>query len=230
MFFKKDYATPGPGLDPNAPEKTGMARFVEILTLECATLVKLNLLFLLSCIPVVTIPPAVFAMNHVVRKMILDQPVLCFYHYRTAFQKYWKRGYAGFFLTALPLAVSGVGVWFYLSRAMVQPLFLAPFVLCSTVFLVTILASAYFYGLLTTRHSIRESVRLSLILGVGKPARAVLAALAVYGTLTVAVLEFPISAIYLLLIGFSAPCLTANFFIRTVLKQFGGDHDENSEN
>ena len=43
MFFRKDYATPGPGIDPNAPEKTGTARFVEILSLECPTLFKLNL-------------------------------------------------------------------------------------------------------------------------------------------------------------------------------------------
>ena len=72
MFFRKDYAAPGPGISPDEPEKTGVARFAEILSLECATLVKLNLLFLLSCIPIVTIPVAVFAMNHVVWMMILS--------------------------------------------------------------------------------------------------------------------------------------------------------------
>ena len=79
MFFRKDYAAPGPGVNPDDPEKTGVARFAEILSLECVTLVKLNLLFLGSCVPVVTIPAAVFAMNHVVRMMILDQPVICGY-------------------------------------------------------------------------------------------------------------------------------------------------------
>lgn len=226
MFFKKDYATPGPGIDPDAPEKTGVARFVEILSLECVTLVKLNLLFLVSCVPVVTIPAAVFAMNQVVRMMVLDQPVLCFYHYSVAFRKCWKRGLAAFVLTAGPLAVAGVGMWFYLSRAMTQPVFLAPFVLCSTVFLVTMLASTYLYGLLTTGRPLRKSVRLALLLGVGRPLRGVLAALSVYGTLAVAILAFPISGIYLLLIGFSVPCLLGNFFTRTVLKQFGGEGDE----
>ena len=56
--------------------------------------------------------------------------------------------------------------------------------------------------------------------------RAALAALSVYGTIAAAVLAFPISAIYLLFIGFSVPCLLGNFFIRTILKQFGGDSDE----
>ena len=149
MFFRKDYAAPGPGVDPDEPEKTGVARLAEILSLECVTLVKLNLLFLLSCLPV---------------------------------------------------------------------LFL-PFMLCSTVFLLTLLASTYFYGLLTTERSVRECLRLSLILGAGRPLRAVLAALAVYGMLLFSVLEFPLSGIYLLLIGFSGPCLLGGFFIRTVLKR-----------
>lgn len=229
MFFRKDYAKPGPGLDPNAPEKTGLARFSQILTLECATLLKLNLLFLICCIPVITIPPAIFAMDHVVRRMVLDQPVDCFYHYRTAFKKHWKRGYAAFFITVLPLGVSACGLWFYLTQAMVQPLFLAPFMVCSTTFLVTMLASTYLYGLLTTHRSLKGSIRLAMLLGVGKPFRAVLAALSVYGTLTVAVLEFPISALYLLLIGFSVPCLLGNFFIRNVLKQFACDSPEDQK-
>ena len=219
MFLKKDYATPGPGVDPDAPEKTGAARFVEILSLECVSLFKLNLLFLVSCLPVVTIPPALFAMNCVVRRMVLDQPVECFYHYRTAFRQHWRISYGAFLLTGVPFALSAFGMWFYLSRAMVQPLLLAPFVLCSTVFFVTALASSYLYALLETGRGLRESGRLALVLGLGRPLRAVLAALAVYGSLLIAVLELPISAVYLLLIGFSFPCLVGNFFLRTVLKQ-----------
>ena len=51
MFFRKNYAAPGPGIDPDEPEKTGMARFAEILSLECTTLLKLNLLLLLCAVP-----------------------------------------------------------------------------------------------------------------------------------------------------------------------------------
>lgn len=226
MFFKKDYAVPGPGVDPDEPEKTGAARLAEIVSLECVTLVKLNLLFLVSCVFVVTIPAAVFAMNCVVRMMILDQPVLCFYHYKTALKKGWKRGFAAFFITAAPLAVSACGMWFYLGRAMENVLLFLPFMLCSTVFLLTLLASVYFYGLLTTERSVGECLRLALLLGGARPLRAVLAVLSVYGTLLAAVLEFPLSGIYLILIGFSVPCLLGSFFIRTELKRFCGEEGE----
>ena len=193
MFFRKDYAKPGPGVDRDEPEKTGMARLAEIFSIECVTLVKLNLLFLASCLPVVTIPAAVFAMNQVTWMMVQDQ--------------------------AVPLVLSGCGMWFYLTRAMTRPLLLLPFMLCSTVFLLTLPASVYLYGLLVTERSFRECLRLALLLGAGRPLRGAAAALAVYGSLTFAVLEFPISGIYLLLIGFSVPCLLGGFLIRTELRR-----------
>jgi hypothetical protein len=68
----------------------------------------------------------------------------------------------------------------------------------------------------------KYAVRMALTLGVGKPLRATLAVLSYYGTLLCAVLAFPISALYLLLIGFSVPCLLGNFYLRTVLRQYCG--------
>jgi uncharacterized membrane protein YesL len=222
LLFKKDYATPGPGIDPDEPEKTGPARMLQILQIECGTLLKLNLLFLVSCIPVVTIPPALYAMNQVVRRMVLDQPVDCLYHYRMAWKENWKRAYAAFFLTAFLLVVSGFGVWFYLQQAQGNLLFFLPFMICSTVFLVVLLSSAYLYGVMSTGRGLKESTRLAALLGVGRPFRAVLAVLCYYGLLLFAILEFPLSLAYLLLIGFSVPCLLGNFFIRTVLNQYCG--------
>ena len=222
MFFRKDYAKPGPGIDPDAPEKIGFARFFEIIQLECVTLVKLNLLFLVSCLPVITIPPALFAMNQVIRRMILDQPVDCFYHYQLAFRQHWKRAYGAFFLTIAPLFCAGYGLSFYLHQAASNPMFYLPFMLCSTVFLVVLLASTYFYGVLSLGRTVRDALRLALILGVGKPLRAVLAVLCYNGILVLALLAFPMSIPYLLLIGFSVPCLLGNFYLRTVLKQYVG--------
>lgn len=117
MFFQKDYAKPGPGVRPDEPEKTGLRRFAEILQLECVTLVKLNLLFILSSLPVATLPAALYAMQAVVRRMVLDQDVDCLYHYRTAFTQGFKTAYPAFFLTAVPLACAACGVVSYLRLA-----------------------------------------------------------------------------------------------------------------
>jgi uncharacterized membrane protein YesL len=222
MFTRKEYKDAGPGIDRDAPEKTGFALFGQILQLECVTLVKLNVLFLLTCIPVVTIPPALFAMNQVVRRMVLDRNVDCLYHYKTAFKKYWKTAYAAFFLSAVPLAGAGYGASFYLNYAAENIVMFLPFMLCSTVFLVALLTSAYLYGVLSLDEPLKPALRTALILGVGKPLRGLLAAVSYYIPLLLALMEFPISVPYLLLMGFSVPCLLGNFFLRTVLKQYCG--------
>ena len=220
MFLRRDYSAPGPGIDPDQPEKTGIARFFEILQLECGDLLKLNVLFVLSCVPLITIPPALFAMNQVVRKMVRDEPVDCFYHYRRAFCRFWRQAYAAFLLTALPLGAAGWGGLFYLRGAQSNFLLLLPFVFCSTVFLVTLLSAPFLYALLAGGMEGRHALQLALTMGVGRPGRSVPAAIAGLGLVTFGVLAFPFSGLYLLLIGFSLPCLLSNFLIRTILKPY----------
>lgn len=220
MFFRKDYSTPGPGIRPDEPEKTGPARLFQIVQLEAGSILLLNLLFLLSCIPVVTIPPAVFAMNQVIRKMMLDRPVLCFYDYRTAFRTFWKRAYAAFFLAVVPLTVSGVGAWFYLVRVAGSPVMFVPFVVCSAMFLVWLPVSICLYGVLSTGMAVGPALRRALLLGVGKPLRPVLGVVLGYGLALLGILQLPISLLYMVFLGFSLPCLLANFFLRTLLRDY----------
>lgn len=92
---------------------------------------------------------------------------------------------------------------------------------CATVFLTVLLASSYLWGLLAEGKGLsRETVLLALKLGLGKPLRAILAAAGWYVPLTAAVLWLPLSGLYLLLMGFSVPCLLRQFLIRTVLDRF----------
>ena len=223
MFFQSDYndlLPPEPETGGMAPEKTGFARFLEIVSSQCGSLWKVNLLFLIGCVPVVTIPLSLYAMNRVVLQIVRDRPVKCLRDYWEAFRREWRRGYLSFLLTALPLGLAGCGAWFYLSRAASNALFFLPFLVCSTVFLITLLASGYLYGLLASGRTVRESVRLAVLLGVGKPLRSVPAALCFYGLPLLAALFFPLSGLYLLVLGFSLPCLLGNFYLRTVLRQY----------
>lgn len=220
MFFENhDFET---AISPDAPEKTGPARFFEIFQEECTALFQLNLLFLISCLPLFTIPPAIYAMHYVTRRMVLNQSGRCSHYYWTAFKQLWKQAYGAFFATALPLFFAGFGALFYLRGAAKNSLLFAPFMLCSTVFLVTLLSSTYLYGLLTLNIPLRKALRPAVILGLSKPLRAILAALSIYGSVLISVLAFPLSSVYLFLIGFSLPFLLANFFLRTVLHPYAG--------
>lgn len=223
MFFQSDDSDlmpPEVEDGGEAPEKTGFARVLELVSGQCGALLKANLLFLLGCIPVVTIPLSLYAMNRVMLRVVRDQPVKCLRDYWEAFRRDWKRGYLAFLLTAAPLGLAGCGMWFYLNRAALNLLFFLPFLVCSTVFLMTLLSSGYLYGLLDSGKKGKEAVGLALVLGVARPLRSIPAALCCYGLPLLAVLLFPLSGLYLLLLGFSLPCLLGNFFLRTLLKPY----------
>lgn len=223
MFFQRRDFDQDYEPQPDLPEKTGPARFWELIKDELAAVLIVNLLFILTCLPVVTIPLALFALHRIARRIILEEPVSCVRDYFTEFKQGFKRSYGAFFLTAVPMGIAGYGAVFYLRRASEYPVLLVPFVLCTTVFLVTMLSSTYLYGLLCDGRPLRDAIKPALLLGVAKPLRAVLAALCYYGVLLLAVLFFPLSGLYLFLLGFSLPCLLGNFYIRTVLKQYGGN-------
>lgn len=223
MFFQKKDAFQGFDQEPDSSEKTGPARFWELIRGELATVLIVNLLFIAACIPIVTIPPALLSLHMVMWKIVSGQSVSCVRDFFAAFKQGWRRAYGAFFLTAVPMGIAGYGAAFYLRRAAEYPMLLVPFALCATVFLVAMLASTYLYGLLCRARPLRDAVKPAIVLGVAKPLRAVLAALCYFGVLLLAVLFFPLSGLYLFLIGFSLPCLLGNFYIRTVLEQYCGN-------
>lgn len=222
MFFQNNDSGQEYDLETEGPVKTGLDRFWELIKGDLAALLIVNLLFLLTCVPIITIPPALFALHMVMRKIILGDAVSCVQDYFAAFRSGWKRAYGAFFLIALPMGIAGYGVLFYLRGAAEYPVLFVPFALCTTVFFVAALSSTYLYALLYDGRPLRDAVKPALFLGIAKPLRAILAALCYYGLLLLAVLYFPLSGAYLLLLGFSLPCLIGNFFIRTVLEKYCG--------
>ncbi|MDE6591049.1 MAG: YesL family protein [Oscillospiraceae bacterium] len=223
MYFQKKDLLPGPDRGLDAPEKTGTARFWELIKEDLPMVLIVNVLFIVTCIPIVTIPPALFSLHMVVRKIITGEGSVRVGDYFTAFKQGWKRAYGAFFLAAVPMGLAGYGAVFYLRRMSDYPMLLVPFAFCTAVFLVAALSSTYLYGLLDSGRPLRDTVKSALLLGVAKPLRAVLAALCCYGLPLLAVLYFPLSGAYLFLLGFSLPCLLGHFYIRTVLKQYRGE-------
>ncbi len=226
MFLQSDYndlMPPEPEDGGATSEKTGFSRFMEIMGNQCTALLLTNILFLLCCIPVATIPLSLFALNRAVRQMVQGQPVKCLQVFGETFRRDWKRAYPAFLVTAAPLCCAGYGMWFYLGQAASSLLFLLPFLVCSTIFLTALLSSLCLYGLLEDGKSLRESMRLALLMGVAKPSRTVPAALCCFGLPLLAVLLFPFSGVYLFVIGFSLPCLIGNFLLRTLLNQRGNN-------
>ncbi len=69
-MFSANFEKEGPGINKNDPEKEGISLFLELLTLRFWDIIKLNLIFLIYCIPLVTIGPAIGAMTSITMSMI----------------------------------------------------------------------------------------------------------------------------------------------------------------
>ena len=75
MFFKS-YYNEGPGVSPNEAEKTGMAKYFELLFNDFWSFIGISMLYLLSCLPIVTIGGATLAFNRLCCKRISRKHVL----------------------------------------------------------------------------------------------------------------------------------------------------------
>ena len=113
MALDKYFNKPGPGVDKNAPQKTGFALFFEILWREFWEILKLNMLFLLFCLPVVTIPAAMTAMGGVTLTMVRDENHFLFQDFWRVFKREFGRSLGAGWLLLLGMAATGYGVYFY---------------------------------------------------------------------------------------------------------------------
>lgn len=92
-FLFPNYSKCGKGIDRNAPKKTGVPLFIETFTREFTSLLKLNFIFLICCIPIITIGPAIGGMTNVTLKMVKDEPSDVFYDFKDGFKKNFKQSF-----------------------------------------------------------------------------------------------------------------------------------------
>lgn len=90
-LFQPGYLKEGPGIEKDAPPKTGIALFFEILVREFWQLLKLNLLFVLCSIPVVTFGAARAALSRCTINMVRDVPNDVWDDFRQAFRQDLRR-------------------------------------------------------------------------------------------------------------------------------------------
>lgn len=204
-----------PGIDKNAPRKKGFARYLETLWREFFPLIKLNLLFILSCIPVVTIPASLTAMSRITVTMVRDRNYFMLSDYWDAFKRdFWRSLLAGF-LFAAAIGVFGLSTWFYYMLAQASNKFFLVFAGVSLGLLITAVGGAmYFFPMLamvelpTKKLLINSTVMFYTCFKRSLPAFLISVAILLLG-----VGMLPFSLIFIAFIMFSLSSMTSNFFI-----------------
>jgi len=91
MFFK-NYYNPGPGIDKNAPPKKGLALYLDLLTIDFWAFIMLNMLYVICCIPVITLGGATLAYTNLCCKLIRNEHVFIFSDFFNSFKQNFKKG------------------------------------------------------------------------------------------------------------------------------------------
>lgn len=207
-----NYARPGPGIPKDAPPKKGLALFFDVLSREFFELVKLNLLYLLFCVPVFTIPAATTAMCRIALTMLRDRNHFLWHDFFAAFKREFKWStLLGLPLLALILLCGGA-LRFYAAAALSSPAWSIPLLAAGALLLLFLCAALYLFPMLALVDlPPRQALRNALLLALLCLPRNLLA-LAVIGVLQLLLLAtLPMSLIYLPLIGCSLSCLIACF-------------------
>jgi len=206
------YNKPGPGIEKDAPRKKGLALFSDILVREFFELIKLNLLFVLFCIPLVTIPAAVCAMSRITVTMVRDEPHFMWTDFWKAFKENFKKATLAGLLLGVGLVVCFLAARFYLDYAGTMVILFIPMSL--SLLMLVLLAGMGIYvfpmlALIDLRLKIILKNALLMVL-VCLP-HTLLSLLAAGALLLAALLYFPYTLIAIVLLLFSLTNLITTF-------------------
>lgn len=149
-LFSSQFTKEGPGIAKDAPKKKGLSLFFETFFREFWQLIKLNLIFVLYCIPIVTIGPAVGAMTSVTVTMVRDLPTDVFYDFRKAFRENWKRSFLCGLLFLAVCVLIYISVICYMQLSKQNAIYNIPLIFIGVVAMLFSLAWIYVYPMAAT--------------------------------------------------------------------------------
>ncbi|ANL31551.1 hypothetical protein AMC90_PD00526 (plasmid) [Rhizobium phaseoli] len=194
QWLRDMWTKEGPGIPKDAPAKTGVALFADILAREWWEMVKLNILFILASLFVVTLPAALAAMARVSVSFVEDRNTYLLRDFLEAFRQYFWRATAwGLTLTgALAIGVHATATYAAGARGnlmLAAPLAIA---LVATAFLAVTACHLTMLMVMRDLPALRL-LRLATLASVTRPLPA-LAALAFNAALWLAhILFYPVS-------------------------------------
>lgn len=147
-----NFTKPGSGVKRNEQQqKKRFFNFFDVYFRKFWSLVKLNLLFLIFCIPIVTIGPSISAMMKIVKCYNEEKPTFLFSDFFAAF----KENFLQSFLISIINAVLFAGCYYGFIHYMVRfrsgmPLFIIPTIIIVIFAVILLFASFYAYLLIIT--------------------------------------------------------------------------------
>lgn len=113
MGLFTNYNNSGPGVPKKAPQKKTIFRFFEAFSNKFWTVMYINFIYILFCLPIVTFGPATAAMTTLMRNIYLEKPQFVFHDFWTAFKKNFKQSFVIGILDVLAIALAVFAFFFF---------------------------------------------------------------------------------------------------------------------
>ncbi len=143
LFYKDGVA--GSGVSKNGAKKKPVLRFFELFGNKFWDFFKINLVYFLFCIPIVTIGPATAAMTALMRNIYLGKPQFIFYDFKLQFKKNFKQALPIGLLDVLAIALAVFAIFYYAQNPDMDTVTTVFYVMCLVGVAVLIMMSFYIY-------------------------------------------------------------------------------------
>lgn len=188
------------------------------LTTVTSQFILLNLLYLVMCLPIVTIGVATSALFEVLLRYADDERGYLINDYLKAVKTNWKQASSAFLILAFPISllIYSSSFWFGVGS-----------LLTSIVGVVSALIAAYFFIVLTLslaligryQNSLKQTLKNAFFLPIADPLRA-LGVLLIPVTLFCIMVLFPGFRLFLPLFGFAFICYCSSFLLLSIFKRW----------
>jgi len=220
-IFSPNFEREGPGVPKDEPSKKGISLFFQLFIMRFWDIIKLNIIFILYCIPIVTIVPAFSALTSITMSMVQKKHIYILSDFQKAFKDNWKQSVMCSFIICFILTLLGISLVFYFKLSQEKAIFYAIFFLCLFITILFGLAWLYIMPLITTVSlSLKNIFKNSLFLSIVCLKNTLFGALVCAIILGLNIFFFPLTFPFLLIFTFSILSFTTSFITWPGIKKF----------
>ncbi len=150
FFGMFNYEKAGPGVSKDAPKKKRFFLFFDIYLRKFWKILQVGSIYLIFCIPIITIGPATAGLCYVLRNFTREQHAFIFSDFFDAFKQNFKQAFIiGLLQTAL-LYLMYIAINFYSTMLNENMFYYVPFVAALAASIVLVFMSYYIYPMMVT--------------------------------------------------------------------------------
>lgn len=169
MSYKNpfDFESTGAGISKNAPQKKGIAQFFDIFFNKFWRLLGLNAIYMLFCLPIVTIGPATAGVTKVLRNFSQRRPTFLWGDFIESFKKNMKQAVPMGLIDIFVFISVALGCYIYPKQVenTGNNIWYAPFIMSIAVGITVFLMSGYAYLMIvSTNLSFKDILKNSFYL------------------------------------------------------------------